>query len=107
MNQETKYNIIITTTATIEDAEKIANQLLEKKLAACIQTYPIKSYYAWKGKVNADNEQILLIKAKSANYEAIEATIQKNHSYEIPEIVQIPITAGLSSYFGWIDEVTE
>jgi len=107
MNEPIKYNVVITTTATEEDAEKIARALLDKGLAACIQTYPIKSYYTWKGAVNADAEHILLIKAKALAYADIEAAIKKNHSYEVPEIIQIPITAGSAGYLGWIDEVTK
>lgn len=102
-----KYSIVISTTSTKEDAEKIANALLSQKLAACIQVTQIKSYYTWKEKISVDDEQILLIKSKSEDYAEIEKCIKENHSYEIPEIIQVPIENGLPAYFGWINDVTK
>lgn len=103
---ESSYAVVITTASSSEEAEKIAMALLERKLAACIQVTEIKSYYFWENKVNADPEQLLLIKCKAADYAAIESCIGEVHSYDVPEIVQLPITAGSSSYLKWITEVT-
>lgn len=102
----TEYSIVLTTTNSPEEAAKIAQILLATKLAACIQVHQIKSYYTWQDKVNIDDEQQLLIKCKTQDFAKIQRCIQENHSYEIPEIVQIPISAGLPEYFQWIENVT-
>ncbi|MCO5279410.1 MAG: divalent-cation tolerance protein CutA [Saprospiraceae bacterium] len=104
---DNKYSVVITTTGNKEDAEKIANALLSEKLAACIQVTQIKSYYTWKDAVNVDEEQLLLVKCKAADYSEIEKCIKANHSYEIPEIILLPISTGLPSYLGWINDVTK
>ncbi len=100
------YCMVITTCDGKDASEKILRPLLADKLAACIQVFPIRSYYTWKGSVHEDDEMILLIKALSANYEAIEETIRRNHGYEVPEIIQVPITAGFAGYLNWIKEVS-
>lgn len=102
-----KYAVVVTTTANEEDAAKIAQALLKDGLAACIQVNKIKSYYTWKGSVNIDDEHLLLVKCKAADYDQIEECIKRNHSYEVPEIVLLPIEAGSPAYLNWIDEVTK
>lgn len=104
---DNKYSVVITTTGNKEDAEKIANALLSEKLAACIQVTQIKSYYTWKDAVNVDEEQLLLVKCKEADYAEIEKCIKTNHSYEIPEIILLPISTGLPAYLSWINDVTK
>lgn len=102
----TPYSIVITTTSSKQEAENIAHALLSQRLAACIQVTQIQSYYTWKGSVHVDDEQLLLIKSKQADFPEIQKCIQENHSYEVPEIIQLPITAGLPAYFQWIDRST-
>ena len=102
----TGYCVIITTCANPDDANKLITPLLDSKLAACIQVYSINSFYTWNGETKNDHEQILLIKAKASLYPAIEDTIRKNHTYEIPEIIQLPITTGSQAYLKWIEEVS-
>jgi periplasmic divalent cation tolerance protein len=105
MNHD-KYSIVMTTTASQDDAKEIANLLLEGRLAACVQIFPILSLYAWEGKVNEDPEHILFIKAKNADYAAIETAIKEKHKYDVPEIIRVPIVDGSASYLSWIDEIT-
>jgi periplasmic divalent cation tolerance protein len=100
------YSIVITTTSNSEEAAKVAEILLTTKLAACIQVHQIKSYYTWQDSINIDDEQQLIIKCKTQDFDKIQHCIQENHSYEIPEIIQIPISAGFPEYFRWIEEVT-
>jgi periplasmic divalent cation tolerance protein len=102
-----KYSVVITTTASKEEAEKIAQVLLKEKLAACIQVSNIKSYYIWKESINVDEEFQLSIKCKSEDYSEIENCIKLNHSYEVPEIIQLAIEQGHPDYLNWIDEVTK
>lgn len=101
----TKYSIIMTTCSDEESSKKIINALLNKKLAACIQVQKINSHYVWKGSINVDNELLLFIKTKHSLYREIESCIRENHSYEVPEIIEVPMIDGSESYFKWIDEV--
>lgn len=113
MDQEAKkmkngqYGVVITTTSTDEETEKIAHALTNQKLAACVQVLPIKSFYTWKDKLNFENENLLLIKGKRSDFAEIEKCIKENHSYEVPEIVMVPIEKGSKEYLDWIKEVTK
>lgn len=104
---KTKYALIMTTTNTKKNAKKIIYALLKKKIAACIQLFPIESFYTWEGKVDNDKEFILFIKSKARLYNQIEKTILKKHTYTTPEIIQVPIKKGARAYFSWIEEVTK
>lgn len=104
---ESQYSIIMTTCPSIEIAKGIIDGLLNKKLAACIQSLDIKSNYFWQGSINEDKEVLLLIKTKKELYNEIQEFIKDNHSYEIPEIIEVPITSGFLGYLNWIDEVTK
>jgi len=87
-------------------AKLIARTLVEKRLAACVQILPIDSVYAWAGQIQESAELMLLCKIKRADYDDVAAAIGAQHSYTIPEIVEIPIEAGSAEYFAWIDEAT-
>jgi len=98
------YCMILTTYTDEKVGESIIKSLLEKKLAACIQVQEIKSYYHWKGKVNADNERLLYIKTKKTLYDAVEKEILSLHDYETPEIIAVPISKGFRGYLDWVNE---
>ena len=98
-----EYSITISTFADKESSKKIAKLLVEKQLAACVQMFPIESVYIWQDKVCDEHEIILLIKSKTEMFNEIAATIKENHTYEVPEIIQLPITDGLPEYLKWID----
>ena len=98
------YSMIISTFPDVETARKTAKMLVEKRLAACAQMLPIHSVYAWQGKVCEDDEVALLIKSKTALFDKVASAIRDNHGYEVPEIIQLTITAGLPDYLHWIDE---
>jgi periplasmic divalent cation tolerance protein len=101
-----KYAIVITTCPNEEEATRLAAALVEKKLAACVQASNIISTYRWKGVIETGREVRLLIKAKRADYEAIEASIKSMLSYENPEVLAIPVIAGSPLYLDWIDTET-
>lgn len=101
------YAIVTTTNVSNEETEKIAITLLEKKLAACVQVLPIKSYYTWKDKLNIETENLLIIKCKQSDFAEVEKCIKENHSYEVPEIVMMPIEEGSKEYLNWIKAVTK
>ncbi len=107
MAEAATYSVILTTCGSRDEAERLARLLVETRLAACVQVTGVTSFYEWDGALNRDDEQLLLIKAPSASYGAIEECISRNHSYDVPEIVRIPITAGSDAYLHWIDAVTK
>jgi periplasmic divalent cation tolerance protein len=102
----TEFITILTTTASPEDAETIADALLAEGLAACVQIAQIRSRYAWKGQVERADEQLLLIKTCEAQFEAVRARIRALHSYQTPEIIALPVAAGDGDYLAWLAEAT-
>ena len=98
------YCLIITSYADKENGKTIIDALLTARLAACVQVMPIQSYYHWQGKIAHDEEQLLFIKTKSSLYTKVEETILAHHAYELPEIIQVPISTGLDQYLAWIDK---
>ena len=101
------YTIVITTTASRDDAKEITDAILSEQLAACVQLLAIDSLYTWKGEVACEAEVLLLIKTRENLYSQLEKKILSVHKYETPEILQIPVTQGSPGYLGWIDEVTK
>jgi periplasmic divalent cation tolerance protein len=84
-------------------AEKIADLLIERRLAACVNILaPCRSVYRWKGAVQHDEEHPMLIKTTAERYPAMEAAIRQAHPYELPEIVAVPIERGLPAYLDWV-----
>lgn len=104
---EKKYAVVLTTCANEGDAKTIIDAILKEQLAACIQLFPINSFYSWKGEVCNDKEVALLIKCKRDLCQEIENTIIEKHTYELPEIIVLPIDGGLKGYLNWIDEVSK
>ncbi|MCL2011137.1 MAG: divalent-cation tolerance protein CutA [Synergistaceae bacterium] len=102
-----KYILIISTCADKETGKAIAKALVETRLAACVQMFPIESVYLWKDKICDEGEIMLFIKSKADLFDKISATIKENHPYEIPEIILVPIRDGLPEYLNWIDDCTE
>lgn len=101
------YCVVLNTCPDADSAEHIARTLLDRKLAACINILPgVKSFYTWKGVCETAAEHVLLIKALSAAYPALEQAILELHPYELPEIIAVPIAAGLPAYLTWITQST-
>ncbi len=100
------YCIILTTCPNNEEARTLALKIVKEKLAACVQLSAITSFYTWKEITHQEPEIRLLIKTKSSLYKQVEEFIRRHHSYETPEIVQIPITKGSDEYLGWMEENT-
>ncbi|MDR1732942.1 MAG: divalent-cation tolerance protein CutA [Synergistaceae bacterium] len=101
---DVRYAVVTTACADEDEAEKIAGALLEKRLAACVQMFPVNSRYRWKGKLCADREVLLLVKCRRDRWADIERTILEHHSYELPEILLTPVEGGHSKYLEWIRE---
>jgi len=98
------YSIVYTTAGSEEEAEKISKILIEKNLSACINVFPVKSFYKWKGKFEKSNETGMIIKTKTELVEEVIKEIKNNHSYEIPAIFSIHIEKGYKEFFKWVDE---
>jgi len=99
----TNYCIVITTTDSKTKANTLAEAILNEKLAACIQINEIESRYFWDGKLEQNSEYKLEIKTTKDNLSKLKEFIKTNHSYEVPEIIAIPILDGNREYFEWVD----
>jgi periplasmic divalent cation tolerance protein len=94
---------VVTTTGSREEAERIAGQLVERRLAACVQiSGPITSTYRWQGKLETGQEWLCLIKTLREQFAAIEAAIRELHSYEVPEILAFEATTASEAYHRWL-----
>jgi periplasmic divalent cation tolerance protein len=101
----TRYVQVLTTVASEDEAERIASSLVERRLAACVQTIgPIASRYRWQGKIERAEEWQCLAKTEAGRYPEVEDAIRELHSYEEPEVLAIPVLAGSAGYLGWISE---
>jgi periplasmic divalent cation tolerance protein len=99
------YSVVLTS-CDADLGQRIAAALVSQNLAACVQSLPIQSTYRWKGEIETAYETLLLIKIKTADYDAVEQAIRAIHSYETPEIIALPVQHGFSDYLAWIDAVT-
>lgn len=105
MNPDTAC-IVMTTTGTEDEAESLAAAIVEARLAACVQIQRVRSLYVWEGEIRREPEWQLSMKTRTGRYAALEAFIRERHSYAVPEIVQMPITAGAPAYLRWMGEAT-
>lgn len=95
--------LVVTTVGTEEQANTVAQELVERRHSCCVNILPIqRSVYRWQGKVCTDSEFMLIIKALESEYEAIEAAIKELHSYELPEILAFDIKRGEEGFLHWI-----
>jgi len=95
------FVIIYITNPTMEEAKKIARHLLERKLIACANIFPISSLYWWDGEITDDNEFVLLAKTGEHNFEKVKNEVGKMHSYAVPCIIKIPVSSN-TEYFDWL-----
>jgi periplasmic divalent cation tolerance protein len=95
--------VVLTTTATVEEAERLARALVEERLAACATMIPaVRSIYRWQGNVEDSTETILLIKTSAGQVATLEARIRALHSYETPEFLVLPVETGSAAYLDWL-----
>jgi periplasmic divalent cation tolerance protein len=99
----TKALIVYVTAASRKEADKIAQALLTEKLAACVTIVPgVSSRYWWKGKMETAREVLLIIKTMPSRYKALEKRVRAQHSYDVPEILAMPVVTGNPAYLRWI-----
>ena len=98
---------LVMSTCPEAEAEKLAEQLLEERLVACVNIIPgVVSKYWWKGKMEADKESILLMKTTPLLVDEVIENVKALHSYEVPEVIVVDIETGNPGYLAWIGEVT-
>jgi periplasmic divalent cation tolerance protein len=95
--------VVLVTASTRKEAAKIARAMIQEKRAACVSIVPgLTSFYHWQGKVHKSREALLILKTTRQQYSALERSICGMHSYEVPEVISIPIDKGLPQYVEWV-----
>jgi len=101
----TDTRLVLTTCGSLEEARSIAQALVERQMAACVNIVPqIESVYRWQGKVEMAAEWLLLIKTTAAAFNRLHDTLSELHSYDVPECIEIAIEDGSPAYLRWIGE---
>jgi len=110
MNEPTKntYVVVLMTSPDREEARKIARALLESRLAACVSIWPKgESYFWWEGKIDTEEEFLLIAKTREELLPGLIDTVKNIHSYHVPEIIALPIVGGNRDYLNWLEKETE
>ncbi|HEY5030700.1 MAG TPA: divalent-cation tolerance protein CutA [Candidatus Angelobacter sp.] len=101
----TNARIVLTTTGSQEEGRKIAQALVDRRLAACVNIVPqIESIYRWQGKIETAEEWLLVIKTQADLFERVRDAVKELHSYDLPEFVMLEVAAGSQEYLSWIAE---
>jgi periplasmic divalent cation tolerance protein len=99
--------VVFTTCGSEEEARKLAAMLIERRLAACVNiTAPLTSVYRWKGTVEEASEWLLIVKSRRACFEQLRLALESAHSYELPEVLAVPVVEGSPNYLAWVDMET-
>lgn len=101
-NSDSNYGVVLVTAGSQQEAEAIATTVVKSQLAACVNIIPLRSIYTWQGELHQEQEWQLLIKTDLSQFQTLEAKIRELHSYEVPEIIALPIVAGSQPYLNWI-----
>ena len=106
-NVQESYCAVVTTTDRADEAEELGRGIVEARLGACVQIIgPIRSIYRWEGEVRNDQEWQCWIKTSADRLDALTEYLQKNHSYDVPEVVALPIVGGSRDYLSWVNTET-
>lgn len=102
-----KTIIIFVTASSVNEAREIGKTLVEERLVACCNIInPIESIFQWQGKINVENEALMICKTKEDLFKKVEDRVHKLHSYDVPEIIAVPIAHGSKNYLDWIKKET-
>ena len=102
------YSACLTTVSTDEIARKLARSIIEAHLAACVNIIPgVRSIYEWQSTIHEDNELILMIKTRRESVPQLIEFVKKNHPYDVPELIELPIQRGNPDYLKWIDGIVQ
>ncbi len=100
--------VVLSACDSEEEAARLARLLVEKRLASCVNIVPqVRSIYRWKGEIADAREWVLMIKTRRDVFPALQAEIAKIHSYEIPEVIALPVVDGAEAYLAWLDRELE
>lgn len=94
--------VVLVTAGSEAEADRLARHLVDARLAACVSLFPMRSVYRWQGDVQSEPEWQLIIKTDLRQFEAITQAITQHHSYEVPEVIALPIVNGLPNYLNWL-----
>jgi len=96
--------VVFSTCSTVEEAEQIARKLVEARLAACVSVTPaVRSFYRWKGAIEEAGEYLLIIKSSRDFFDRLRLELEKAHTYEVPEILAVPVVEGSPNYLNWLE----
>lgn len=96
--------VVLSTCASAAEAERLARRLIDERLAACVNVIsPVRSFYRWKGAVEDSAEWLLIIKSSRELFASLSAALESAHSYELPEIIALPVIEGSQNYLSWIE----
>ena len=96
--------LVLTTIGAETDGAALARTLVEERLAACVNVLPVMtSFYRWKGKLEKDDERLLVIKTRADRFAALRQALIAMHSYEVPEVLALPVADGHAPYLQWLD----
>jgi periplasmic divalent cation tolerance protein len=102
-----EYAVVLVTVGSRAEAEALSGALLAGRVAACVNTLPgVTSSYLWQGKLETDAELLLIVKTRRALIPAVNRIVREVHSYDVPEVIALPIIGGSPDYLGWLGEVT-
>jgi periplasmic divalent cation tolerance protein len=106
--KDSAYLVVFITTSSPDEAHKIAKVLIERRKAACVNIVPnVSSFFWWQDKIDTAQESLLIVKTKASLLNEIVITVREAHSYDVPEIVALPIIVGNQDYLEWIDQEVE
>ena len=101
---EFTYIVVLITTGSVEEAQKIAAALLEKREAACVNIIPqVSSRFWWEGKIDSAEESLLLVKTKIQMLDDVISLVKESHSYDVAEVIALPVVGGNLDYLDWMD----
>lgn len=98
------FVLVLCSFSEIDEAKSCAQELVKQNLAGCVNVIKeVTSFYQWEGELKEDGECLLVIKTTQSNYENVETFLKAHHSYDVPEIIAVPITKGSEAYLNWLD----
>ncbi len=99
--------LVLVTVSSVSEGERIANRLVELRLAACVNVVPnLRSFFWWEGKLTEEGEALLLIKTRRGLIDRVVERVKRLHSYQLPEVIALPIIGGSEDYLNWLEEET-
>lgn len=99
--------VILSNTESAESAARMARELVQRKLAACVNVIPgVRSFYRWKGEITEDGEHLMVIKTRRSLFDSVRVCLREIHPYDLPEIIGLPVQEGDADYLDWVRECT-